>query len=635
MPMLTIHAAARAVVLGLVAASGAHAQAPAAAQPPIEYRLSFADHVRHVMDVEAVFAGAPDPLEIHMSRTSPGRYALHEFAKNVFDVQFTDAAGRPATVEQRTLHRWRVRGHGGAVRVRYKVYGDEVDGTYLGVDAAQAHINMPAALLWGRGGVNPPPRGSFVAPPDTGWTVATQLYATSDPLVFTAPNLAYLMDSPAQFTAQTLRTFTVAPIAGAAGIGGTPATIRIALRHDGSDADVDRLAARTQAIVREQQAIFGELPAFEPGHYTFLATFAPGVDSDAMEHRNSTVMTAAARIATSEDIVLRKVAHEFFHAWNVERIRPKSLEPFDFDDTAMASELWVGEGFTQYYETLTLLRTGAYTLPEGLERLASVVNRVNASQARRVRFAPEMSRLAGFIDGGCSPDPNNLDETTLSYYVFGGAIALGLDLELRDRTDGRISLDDYMKALWTKFGRTPGPPGVVATPYTPADLETTLAEVSGSVSFARDVFERYVNGPELVEYGMLLRRMGLLWRPAFPGKAWMGDLPLGAAPQGAAVFESAPPGTPAYDAGLGEGDVIVGIGAATVSSPAEVNAAVDAAKPGDRLAVRYLRQGRSRETTIALRGHPTRALVTRESVGETPTPEELQMRAAWLSPRAK
>ena len=623
MPMSALHAVARAVVFGLVAATLAQAQ------PPIEYRLSFADHVRHVMDVEAVFPAAPDPLEIHMSRTSPGRYALHEFAKNVFDVQIADGSGRPAEAERRTLHRWRVRRHGGTVRVRYRVFGDAVDGTYLGVDAAQAHINMPAALLWARGLEARPARLTFVPPAGVTWTVATQLYATTDPLVFTAPNFAYLMDSPVQFTAQAMRTFQVPRPAGAPG---PAATIRLAVRHDGSDADLDRFATQAAAIVREQQAIFGELPPFEPGHYTFLGTFAADAGDDAMEHRNSTVMTSASGLRGIGAV--RKVAHEFFHVWNVERIRPKSLEPFDFDDTAMASELWLGEGFTQYYEALTLHRAGLYTLDEVLDRFAGLINAVDTSAARRARFAPEMSRLAGFIDGACTADPNNLAHTTLSYYTFGGAIALGFDLELRNRTNGRVSLDDYMQRLWTRYGKAPGPPGVVATPYTPADLEATLAEVSGSASFARDVFARYVNGPELVEYGMLLRRMGLSWRQAFPGKAWIGDLPLVDAGGGALVFAAIPPGTPAYDTGLGEGDVIVGIGAAAVRSAADVLAAVEAGRPGDRLDVRYLRLGRAGQTALVLRAHPARELVTRESAGETPTPEELRMRAAWLAPRA-
>src|SRR5262245_16946982 len=122
------------------------------AQAAIEYRLSFADYVRHVVEVEAVFKDVTaDPVDIHMSRTSPGRYALHEFAKNVYDVQFSDGAGRPLAAVQPSLHVWRVKEHGGTVRVRYKVFGDRIDGTYLGIDHTQAHLNIPATLMWAKG----------------------------------------------------------------------------------------------------------------------------------------------------------------------------------------------------------------------------------------------------------------------------------------------------------------------------------------------------------------------------------------------------------------------------------------------------------------------------------------------------
>ena len=263
-----------------------------------------------------------------------------------------------------------------------------------------------------------------------------------------------------------------------------------------------------------------------------------------------------------------------------------------------------------------------------------MINAVNASPGRRVRFAPEMSRLAPFVDAACSVDATNWPNTYLSYYTFGAAIAFGLDLDLRDRTDGKVTLDDYMKALWTKYGKNPGPPGTVATPYTATDLEATLAEVAGSISFAREFFERYVNGPELVEYGMLLKRMGLVWRPRSPGRAWMGDLSTTAGNGGARVTAAASAGTPAYDAGFGEGDVITDIAATPVKNGIEITKAVEAAKPGDRLEVTFVRAGKTRTATVAVRGEPTRELVTRESIGETPTAEELQMRAAWLGSRA-
>lgn len=621
----------RIAVLSVVATLAT--AAAVGAQAPIAYRLSFADYVRHVVDVEVVFSDvAADPLEIHMSRSSPGRYALHEFAKNVFDVQISDGAGRPLTAARPNLHVWRVKDHGGTVRVRYRLFADRIDGTYAGVDASQAHLNTPATLMWAKSLESRPARITFVPPPDVTWTVASQLYPTSDPLVFTAPNFAYLMDSPIQFASQMMRTFSL-PVSAAAGAPQT--TIRVALRHDGTEAEADRFAGAVEKIVREARAVFGELPAYEPGSYTFLATYAQGAGGDGMEHRNSTVLTAPAALAQAERPLLGTVAHEFFHAWNVERIRPKSLEPFNFDDANVSGELWVGEGFTQYYGPLLMTRAGVSTPEDALRTAGSLINAVSSAPGRRVRFASEMSRLAPFVDAACSVDPTNWSNTYLSYYTYGAAIALGLDLELRSRSDGKVSLDDYMKTLWTKYGKTPSAPGVVATPYTPEDLQTTLAEVSGNATFAREFFERYVDGPETVDYETLLKRMGLILKPLHPGRAWMGELPMMSGADGAHVTAAAPMGTPAYDAGFGEGDVLVAIDNKPVHSASEVTTIVEAAKPGARLEATYLRHGQSHKATIALRAHPTRTLVTRESAGETPTAAELAMRNAWLGSRAK
>jgi predicted metalloprotease with PDZ domain len=160
------------------------------------------------MNVEVTFPDLPpEPLRLHISRSSPGRYALHEFAKNVFDVRVTDTAGQPLALTRPTPDQWDVVMHPNAVRVTYRVFGDSVDGTYLAVDATHAHINMPAAIMWARGLELRPSLIRFEPPPGTGWRVATQLMPGNDPLTFTAPNLQYLMDSPAEVSAFTLRTF--------------------------------------------------------------------------------------------------------------------------------------------------------------------------------------------------------------------------------------------------------------------------------------------------------------------------------------------------------------------------------------------------------------------------------------------
>src|SRR5581483_3896162 len=149
-------------------------------------------------------------------------------------------------------------------------------------------------------------------------------------------------------------------------------------------------------IVRQEREVFGEFPQYEPGYYTFLADYLPWAHGDGMEHRNSTVMTASRSIATSRTALLDTVAHEFFHCWNVERIRPQGLEPFDFERANMTDSLWLAEGFTQYYGPLMLQRAGLIDLGETAGTIAGLVNTVELSPAHEFRSAVDMSRMAPF-----------------------------------------------------------------------------------------------------------------------------------------------------------------------------------------------------------------------------------------------
>ena len=475
------------------------------AQSAPVYRLTFAEREQQIMQVEVTFTDVPaGPLQLRMSRSSPGRYALHEFAKNVTDVRATDGAGRPLAIARPEPYQWDVSGHSGEVRVSYRVFGDRVDGTYLAISGAHAHINMPAAIMWARGFEQRPISIRFEPPAGASWRIATQLSPGRDSLTFTAPNLQYLMDSPTELSAFALRSFIVADESR------TP-VFRVAVHHAGRDAEVDAFTRDIETVVRETRYVFGEFPVFENNTYTFIADYLPGNRSDGMEHRNSTVMTSPRPLATGRADLLGSVAHEFCHAWNVERIRPASLEPFNFEDANVSGELWLAEGFCNYYGSLVLRRSGLLSTNDYARELASALSGVIA--VPRTRSAVEMSRLAPLVDGAASVDRATLDGY-ISYYTWGEAVGLGLDLTLRERTDGGVTLDDYMRALWARFGRSAAArPGYVASPYTLADLRTTLAEVSGDEAFAKDFFERYIEGRDVVEYGRLLLRAGFLLRP--------------------------------------------------------------------------------------------------------------------------
>jgi predicted metalloprotease with PDZ domain len=205
--------------------------------------------------------------------------------------------------------------------------------------------------------------------------------------------------------------------------------------------------------VREGVGIWGELPKFDFDRYTFIVNLMPQASGDGMEHRNSTSITNPTPLGSEDGPVqtLGTVAHEFFHAWNVERLRPKSLEPFDLSRANMSDELWFAEGFTQYYGDLMMVRAGLIDEDSYYERVGSYVNARQNSPGARYASAVDMSRQAVFVDAGVSIDPTNRSNTYLSYYIQGAGLALSLDLQLR--ATKRTDLDAFMRAMWQEFGK--------------------------------------------------------------------------------------------------------------------------------------------------------------------------------------
>src|SRR5437763_6194021 len=166
------------------------------AQEPVRYELRFPNAAHHEAEIRATFAGVRTPvLEVMMSRSSPGRYALHEFAKNVYNLRATDGQGHALTVSRPSPYQWNVTGHKGTVVVEYTLFGDRTDGTYAAIDPTHAHLNIPASLVWVHGFEKVPASLKFEAPAGSEWKAASQLHANSDG-TWSAPSMDRLMDSP-------------------------------------------------------------------------------------------------------------------------------------------------------------------------------------------------------------------------------------------------------------------------------------------------------------------------------------------------------------------------------------------------------------------------------------------------------
>jgi predicted metalloprotease with PDZ domain len=588
--------------------------------PEVNYEISFPNAAHHEAVVNVTYSRlTARPLELRMSRSSPGRYALHEFAKNVYNVSAVDSAGKKLPITRPNEHQWNVSGHGGYVRVTYTLYADRADGTYSGIDRTHAHLNMPATFMFARNTFNRPVRIRFNVPAGSNWRVATQLAPTADPLVFTAPNLQYFFDSPTEISSHALRTWTVA--------GRTRTdTIKLAIHHQGSDQEVDAFTERIKKVVLEQRAVFGELPEFDYGSYTFLADYLPWVFGDGMEHRNSTILSSSGSLAQNANGLLGTVSHEFFHAWNVERIRPRSLEPFDFEQANMSRELWFAEGFTSYYGPLTIVRAGLTTLDDYARGVGNNVNAVLTNPGR-LYFSPvEMSMQAPFVDAATALDPNNRSNTFISYYTYGAALGLALDLLLR--TEKQSSLDDFMRTMWARYGRT-------ETPYTLDNWRLTLGQVIRDQAWADSFYHKHVAGQEPIDYASLLARAGLLLRKAAAGQATLGPVGFTRDTGRVVIATNTLVGSPLYVAGVDRGDRIVTLDGRAMTAPADLESVVAAHKPGDRVSIVFETRGATRNEVVMLAEQPRLEVVTYEQAGMTVTPEMTALRESWLGSKAR
>ena len=298
----------------------------------------------------------------------------------------------------------------------------------------------------------------------------------------------------------------------------------------------------------------------------------------------------------------------------------------------MSGELWLGEGFTQYYGPLALSRAragGSAVDTVGGVHGARGGGPVHAGPRRPIR--EEMSRMAHVHRRRPTGDRTNWSNTYISYYPFGGAIALALDLSLRGRSDGRVTLDDFMRAMWRVHGKPGGAPeGYVSRPYTLDDAEKRLAEVSGDAAFARDFFARYVHGREVPDYARLLQPAGLLLRKTAPGRSWWGDVSLESG-EGVRLATAPLANTPLYRAGLDAGDHIRRLAGERVSSRDQALAILRRHRPGDTLPVEFVdRSGGSRTGSIVVGEDPRVDVVPVEAAGGRVTAEQRAFRRAWL-----
>ena len=464
----------------------------------IAYRVAMPEPASHLYDVSINVAGVhARELPLQLPVWSPGRYARMDFARNLQEFRATDDAGRSLRWDKTNGSRWVVKTDGArTVHLRYRVFANALSGTFSVLDTAHANWNGAGLFMYVEGH-KPDPVTLDVVPP-AGWHIVNGDTRTADQTHFRFENYDRLIDTPTEVApAFMLDSFVV-----------DGRRYRTMVHHNGpaSAASRERFVRDVEKIVRYENSVFGAPPLEQ---YTFLFNIGyPG--GDGMEHLFSTQIINRTPWQDSVGVLpgISTAAHEYFHVWNVKRVRPAALGPFDYTREQYQPSLWVAEGWTQYYG-LTALGRGGVVSPDAFYAAMGSLVQANLTAPGRKEVSARMASFhAPFWDGAPQSQPNNGSNTFFSYYTKGAGLALYLDLWLRVKTDNHCTLDDVFESLKRRSWSAPTSSYYLqGRGYTEADVERAASEVAGED--LHGWFERYVAGTEDLDYDALLAKAGL------------------------------------------------------------------------------------------------------------------------------
>lgn len=598
-----------AMSLPLDAAAG-QARAAAPAPEPVRYTLSFPAPQTHYIEVEAdVPADGRAYVDLEMAVWTPGSYLVREYSRHVEQVRAL-VGGREEPAEKLAKNRWRVRTGGASrVTVRYRVYAREMTVRTNFVESEFALINGAPTFLTPAGDPRPRPHEVELKLPASWEKSVTGLPAVEGGAHrYRAPDFDTLLDSPIVAGSPAVYEFHVK---------GVPHVLVNV--GEGGIWDGPRSAADVQKIVESQADFWGAVPY---DRYVFINMITEA--SGGLEHRNSTVlMTSRWRTRTRRGYAdwLSLVSHELFHAWNVKRLRPIELGPFDYGRENYTRTLWVAEGLTSYYGDLLAARAGVLTDDEYLGELSAMIAELQGTPGRLSQPVEEASFDAWVRY--YRPDENT-PNTTISYYTKGGVIGFLLDLEIRRATANARSLDDVMRLAYRRYSGEKG--------FTSAGFRALVSEVAGA-DLSEWLHAALDTTGELTydDIGWL----GLRFRQDGPSsKPWIG---LTTAAPGATlrndggrlIVAQVRRGTPAFDAGVNAEDEILALGGYRVR-PEQWDARLEAFRPSEPVALLVSRRERLVTLQIVPAVEPRGWRLERDPEAPAEAKERLD---AWLAPR--
>jgi predicted metalloprotease with PDZ domain len=573
---------------------------PAPALATIRYEVSVAHPGQHRFHVAMVIPGVHGNILVQMPAWN-ALYQIRDFAFRVSDFRATDASGNAVPVERIDKATWRVEGPG-EIHVDYSSFWDDPGPFDTQLDDEHAFINLAMVLCY------VPERRAEDAvvqfkdvPPE--WKIAVELpaagTAAAESASYRAASYDALVDAPVEIGRFEQWTFQVK----AQGAGQTASkTIRVVLHGEPQDhAAVTRMLSD---IVNYETRLMGDAPFPE---YTFFLHIGQDYGGGGMEHANSTAISVASLAA------LPNVgAHEFFHLWNVKRIRPQSLEPVDYTREMFTPSLWFAEGVTSTYASYTLVRSGVWTRAQFLADLGRQITELQARPARIWQSAEESSLDTWFDRYPLYDRP----DFSISYYNKGQLLGVALDILIRDSTDNRASLDDVLRRLnqqYAQRGRyyadSAGIQAMAEQAVRFAKPDAARAAVAGAPIELGEFFKRYVSGTDEMPFADLLSRAGLALKAQGEKRAALG-FAVERDSAGLTVVSRLDASSAAGRAGLRNGDLLLSIAGGEV--PRDLDAWVRGRPSGEMLRFRIRRGGREREISFPLGQEGAQANIVEE-----------------------
>ncbi len=556
----------------------------AGATEPIRYQLRFPAPQSHYVEIEArIPAAGAAQVELMMAVWTPGSYLVREYARNVEDLSARGPGDQPLAVAKVRKNRWRVSTNGAEfVKVAYKVYARTMSVQGNWVDSSFALLNGAGTFLTLADAETRPHEVTLVLPP--GWkTSVTGLPASSDraPHHYVASDFDTLVDSPIYAGSPAIHEFQV---------DGVPHYL--VNEGEGGLWDGPRSARDVEAIVRAQKAFWGTIPYEKYVFFNLLVESGGG-----LEHKNSTVLMAsrwATRTRSSYLAWLNLASHEFFHPWNVKRLRPVELGPFDYENEVYTPSLWVAEGITSYYDRLIVRRAGLCSVEEYLagdppspgsdaDKAVNDIERLQTTPGRLVQPL-EASSIDAWIKFYRRDE--NTPNTGVSYYVKGAVVAFLLDAKIRRATDGKKSLDDVLRLAYERYS---GPRGFSSRQFRELAAEVAGLELSAWFRTALESTDELDYAEALDWYGLRFAKDEKKPNANKPPKAWLGLTTKNQ--DGRLMVNQVKRGTPGYEAGFNVGDEILAIGDDRVP-PDQWSRKMEYFNPGEKASILISRRDR-------------------------------------------